>query len=84
MITKELERYKLGRNRSVVITKIDDVSIQDWPLKIDAYPDSPLYVPGTPLPPGKVLLRVRSGGICGSDVGVGTPGEVVKPGGIGN
>jgi threonine dehydrogenase-like Zn-dependent dehydrogenase len=68
MITTEHARPKLGPNRAVVITKIDDVSIQDWPLKVDAYPDSPLYEPGTPLPPGKVLLRIRSGGICGSDV----------------
>jgi threonine dehydrogenase-like Zn-dependent dehydrogenase len=68
VITTEFERPKLDKNRAVVISKIDDVSIQDWPLKLDACPDSPLYVPGTPLPPGRVLLRVRAGGICGSDV----------------
>ena len=78
MITAEPERPKLGKNRAVIISKIDDVSIQDWPLKLDAYRDSPLYVPGTPLPPGRVLLRVRSGGICGSDVGARTPRQIVK------
>lgn len=29
-----------SKNRAVVISKINDVSIQDWPLKVDAYPDS--------------------------------------------
>lgn len=59
---------KLGKNRALIQSKIDDISIQDWPLKTGAYADSPVYEAGTPLPRGSALLRVRAAGICGSDV----------------
>ncbi|EXJ75275.1 uncharacterized protein A1O5_01971 [Cladophialophora psammophila CBS 110553] len=58
----------VSKNRAVILSKINDVSVQDWPLKLDSYRDSPPYEPGSPLPSGKALVRVRAGGICGSDI----------------
>lgn len=59
---------KVETNKAVVLSGVNQLEIRSWPLKVNAFADGAIYNPDDGLPPGTVLLRVRSGGICGSDV----------------
>lgn len=49
-------------NRALVISDINKIGVQEWPFELEVVDGIPV------IPEGKVLVRVKVTGICGSDV----------------